>query len=72
MKLKLFCSHCGLKMDSNIYGKQALEVIEKYDTLIHGIPYTFRCTCKSDMHIQGTMIKYYTPQRDDLNRIAEI
>jgi hypothetical protein len=63
MKIQLTCNGCGLEMESNIYGKHALEVIKRYDTFIHGRKHCFRCTCGHDFHINGHERTYYNSDK---------
>jgi hypothetical protein len=57
-------------MDSNIYGKDALKVIEQYDTIVMGRLACFRCTCGHDFHIAGKKIKEPYTYKNDINRVS--
>ena len=66
MKISLYCPHCETRLD-DISGKHALDIIKKYDTIVMGKPYTFRCVCSHDMHIIGAKGRYY-----NFEKVAEI
>ena len=68
MKVKLYCPHCDLKIDANIYGKDALKIIQRYDHIIMGRPFCFRCTCGHDLHIMGTLINEPYTFKEDIDR----
>jgi hypothetical protein len=53
-------------------GEHALDVIKKYDTIVMGRLYCFRCTCGHDFHLKDGPIKKTYTYKNDLNKVAEI
>ena len=74
MFIEVECHHCHRTFTVEMHGKTALEDMEKYDTKIHGKPYTMVCFCGYNLHIIGStledpILKKKTPST---NKVAEI
>lgn len=77
--IELECHHCPRTYTVDLHGKDALEDKEKYDTKIHGKPYTMVCFCGHDLHKIGALKedsilkkRSHYQLKDDINRVAEL